>query len=288
MYPSIFKKLRVVVLVLLAAFPALAQAAAASANKPAPLGLLRLKDNPKPGEAARLSNTDFAVDDLASSGAGSSIVIKDGINVLVLEPGSVWTRTLRGPANKVSFLSFQVYASQNTVIDIGATRLGLTSSPIRDNFQLMYDDSAAGTLQWKPLNLHVGSGSFGARNLVALPTLTIRLDPVTDTWDLYSGSRLLADGLPLIAAKKEQRQFVVKAGNEGAWISGLVMADENPLYEDENANGIDDRFEREKRGTLLPANASLVERKFLAQQWMESQRRKAPPALAVARPGNDR
>ena len=63
---------------------------------------------------------------------------------------------------------------------------------------------------------------------------------------------------------------MVRAGKEGAWISGLVLADENPLYDDANNNGIDDRFEVEKRGTALPANAALTDRKLLAQQWKEA------------------
>jgi hypothetical protein len=52
------------------------------------------------------------------------------------------------------------------------------------------------------------------------------------------------------------------AGTEGAWITGVVLADENPIYEDVNANAIDDRFEIVQRGALLPANASKPERQL--------------------------
>ncbi|MSU50106.1 MAG: hypothetical protein EXS37_13650 [Opitutus sp.] len=152
------------------------------------------------------------------------------------------------------------------------------------SLQLMFDDSATGTLQWKTLNFQLGTGKYGGKNLAARPTLTVRLDPGTSTWDLFSGSRLLADNLPMIAARKDQRQFLVRAGGEGAWLTGLVMAAENPLYEDANANGIDDAFERQKRGTLAAASVTIADRNLLAQEWKDAQRKKAPPALFVKRP----
>jgi hypothetical protein len=67
-----------------------------------------------------------------------------------------------------------------------------------------------------------------------------------------------------------------------------VLADENPIYEDANANGIDDRFELAQRGALLPATASKPERQLLAQQWRDSQRVKLPAAFFVQRPLPDR
>jgi hypothetical protein len=63
-----------------------------------------------------------------------------------------------------------------------------------------------------------------------------------------------------------------------------VLADENPIYEDANANSIDDRFEIAERGVLLPVSASKSERQLLAQQWKAAQRANAPPAFYVQRP----
>lgn len=117
-----------------------------------------------------------------------------------------------------------------------------------------------------------------------LPALTVRIDPEAGVWDVFSDSRLLADNLPLIDARKNQREFLLRAGSDGAWLSGLVFSDENPLYEDGNRNGIDDRFERQARGATLAANASRAERGQLAVQWKEQQRVKPPPALHVKRP----
>ena len=261
--------------------------AQSNATPPA-LGLLRLKSAARPNEAAPLVAGKFTVDELSAAGfAGASKARKNNVDYIALDAGKEWARPLRGNPHDVTFVSFQVYASQSTIIEIGAARLGFTASPTSGNLQLMFDDSATGSLQWKTLNFHLGLGSYDGKQFASLPTLTIRLDPITSTWDVYSGSRLLADNLPLIATRKDQRQFLVRAGSEGAWITGLVMADENPLYEDANANGIDDAFEKQKRGAILSASAALADRKALAQEWKEAQRKVAPPALYLKRPMPD-
>ena len=255
----------------------------------APLGLLRLQDTTKRGEVAKLVPSKFAIDALPANGiAGVSKAQKDNLDTLVLEAGKEWSRPLRGSGREVTFASFQVYGSQTTIIEIGGARLGLTAGPIQGSLQLMFDNSTAGSLAWKSLNVHVSTGKYSGKNFAALPTLTVALDPAADCWHLYSGSRLLADHLPLITAKRDNRQFTVKAGTEGAWVCGLVLADENPLFDDANFNGIDDVFERQKLGALLPANAAIPTRQQLAQDWKAAQRAKAPPALFVNRPMPDR
>ena len=266
-----------------------AQPAATPARVAAPLGLSRLQDTIKPGEAGKLVETKFAVDALPANGlAGVSKAKKDNLDTLVLDAGKEWSRSLRGSGREVTFTSFQVYGSQTTIIEVGGARLGLTAGPIPGSLQLMFDNSGTGALAWKSLNVHVSTGRYGGRNFAALPTLTIALDPAAGFWHLYSGSRLLADHLPLIAAIRDNRQFTVKAGTEGAWVCGLVLADENPLYADANFNGIDDGFERQKLGALLPAGAAIATRQQLAQDWKAAQRAKAPPALFVNRPLPDR
>lgn len=259
--------------------------AQSSATPPA-LGLLRLKGAAKPNEAVPLATNKFSIDDLSPSGAaGAAKGRKNNADYLALDAGREWSRPLRGSLHDVTFVSFQLQASQTTIINIAGARLGLTAGPFAGSLQLMYDDSVTGALQWKPLGYHVPTERYGGKNLSALPTLTVRIDPDAGTWDLFSGSRLLADDLPLIVSKKNDRKFVLTAGAEGAWISGLVFADENPLYEDANANGIDDRFEISRRGSLLPVNSS--DRHQLASAWKESQRDAPPPAFFVQRPRPD-
>jgi hypothetical protein len=258
---------------------------AQSNAQPPALGLLRLKNATRENDAAPLAANKFAIDDLSATGvAGASKSKRNNVDYLAFDAGKEWSRPLRGNGKDVTFVSFQVYASQTTIIDIAGARLGVTAGPIPGALQLMFDDSSTGALQWKSLNLHVATGTYGGKPLAALPVLTVALDPATSTWHLYSGSRLLADHLPLIAAKGNDRKFTVTAGKDGAWLAGLVLADENPLYQDDNFNGIDDAFEKQQRGVLLPAAASLSEQQLLAKQWRDAQRAKPPPALFVARP----
>lgn len=259
-------------------------------SKSAPLALLRLTEPTEAGDAAKLASTKFAIDPLTAVGVpGLSTARKDNADYLALDAGKEFTRSLRGSVREVTFVSFQIYGSQTTIIEIGGARLGLTSSPLQNGLQLMYDDSTNGTLQWKSLNVHVPTARYAGKPLAALHPITIRLDPAAGVWDLFSGSRLLADSLPLIASRRDNRDFTLKAGTDGGWLVGLVLSDENPLYEDANANGIDDAFERQKRaGLLLPATATPTERHQLASDWKVAQHAKPPPSLVVSRPLPDR
>jgi len=256
---------------------------------PRALGLLRLRSATHASDPTPLAAGKFAVDDLSASGiAGASKSNRNNVDYVALDSGKEWARPIRGNANDVTFVSFQVYASQTTIIDIAGARLGLTTGPMTGGLQLMFDDSATGALQWTPLYYHVATDKYDGKNLAALPTMTVRLDTEAGTWDLYSGSRLLAENLPLIESKKSDRQFNIRAGTEGAWIAGLVLADENPIYEDANANAIDDRFEVARRGSLLPVRAARAERKLLTQEWRDAQRASPPEPFFVARPFSDR
>ena len=122
-------------------------AATTPARVAAPLGLLRLQDAAKPGEAGKLVETKFAVDALPANGlAGVSKAQKDNLDTLVLDAGKDWSRSLRGSGREVTFASFQVYGSQTTIIEVGGARLGLTAGPIPGSLQLMFDNSGTGAL----------------------------------------------------------------------------------------------------------------------------------------------
>ncbi len=208
--------------------------------------------------------------------------------MLVLAPTAEWSRPLRGAAKDITFVSFQVYASENTVIEVGGARLGVTASSSSGRLQLMYDNVRNGALQWRGLGVIMAAEPYNGTRLAPLPILTVRLDPEMDVWDLYSDSRLLAHGLPLIASKKDDRKITVKPGVAGAWVCGLVLSDENPLYEDTNSNGLDDRFEQKERGSLLARNVPEPVRAMLANRWKASQRENGTPVLYFKRPLPDR
>ncbi|MGH7956605.1 MAG: hypothetical protein ACREH8_06305 [Opitutaceae bacterium] len=249
----------------------------------------RLAENVKPGSPAPVAANKFAVDALSTDGsAGSAKSRKAGLDVVTLPPGTEWSRPLRGSGAEPQFISFLFCASESTIIEIGGARLGVTLSPASGSLQFMFDEQGSGGLQWRSLGLHAPLEEFEGETLVSLPLLTVHLDPAAGVWSLYAGARLAADHLPLMSGSNTQQKFALKAGNGGAWLCQLIMADENPLYEDMNANGIDDAFENQKRGSLLATNASLADRKILAQQWQAGQRTSSPPPLSVRRPIPDR
>ncbi len=291
--PALVHLLPGAVLVLVAVSPSTAFASAAARGTPprpvAPLGLNRLQPAAVAGQPAALPPGRFVVDALAPGAApGVTRLRRDSNDLLALAAGAEWARPLRGSGPEAAYVSFQVYASVSTIVDVGGVRLGFTLGPAGRSLQLMYDDASAGSLQWKPLHLHLATGTYGGRSLAAVPTLTVRLDPATHTWDLYSGARLVAGALPLITSRPAGGQFRVRAGNEGAWLSGLVLADEHPLFEDTNTNGIDDAAERRLRGGLVSSTLGPVDRQAILREWREDQRRMPPAALFVDRPAPDR
>jgi hypothetical protein len=122
-----------------------------------------------------------------------------------------------------------------------------------------------------------------------LPVLTARLDGTAGIWDLYVGSRLGAVDLPLPKLPPgATKQFSVRAGNTGARVCGLISSDDNPLFEDENRNGVDDTFERQQNpGAPLAARSSGHARAQLAQAWQQDQQARQVQAWAVQRPRPD-
>lgn len=150
--------------------------AQSNATPPA-LGLLRLKNATRANDAAPLAAGKFSVDDLSTSGAaGASKSKRNNVDYVALDSGKESARPLRGNAKDVTFVSFQVYASQGTIIDIAGVRLGLTAGPMTGGMQLMFDDSTTGVPQWKSLNYQVSTGKYDGKSFAALPTMTVRLD----------------------------------------------------------------------------------------------------------------
>jgi len=205
---------------------------------------------------------------------------KNNVEFLALDPSHEWSRPLRGSVRNAAFVSFQAYASQSTIIDIGGAKFGVTASDVVGYAQLMMK---SGSDDWRSLSVHLPFERYEGKMLAALPVITVRLDPSAGVFDIYSDARLLADNLPL-SSNPGARRFVLTPGPSGAWITGLVQSDENPLYEDSNDNGIDDQFEQRKKGRLLVSNASISDRKQLAQEWRIDQMTSVPPALFFNRP----
>lgn len=259
----------------------------APAKATPPLGLPRIASDASAPSAASISASKISVDTLLPQG-GAALVkdVKSGIDYVAIEPGREWVRPLRGNARDVSFISFHVYASQTTIIEIGGIRLGATMGPVVGGLQLMYDDNSGTAPEWKSLNLYFQTDKYKGKDLAALPVITIRMDPSAGVWDLFAGSWLMADNLPLPRVSSAS-QFRLRAGSGGAWIMGLVQSDENPLFVDTNANGVDDTFESRQPSGLLPAATSISARKSLVQSWKSSQRAAPPVPIVTRRPASD-
>lgn len=180
------------------------------------------------------------------------------------------------------FVSFSVYGSVGTIVEAGGARLGIVDSDVDGYAQLAVDENS----KWRLLGIHVPLKKFEGNWLAAFQVLTVRLDRADGSWDLYHNAKLVAEDLPFDASIKHN-QFVVKAGEEGAMINGLLQSDVNPLYADENGNGVDDTFERQKRGRLLAKSDGKADRKQLIADWRKHQRTSPPPALFVNLPRPD-
>jgi hypothetical protein len=115
--------------------------------------------------------------------------------------------------------------------------------------------------------------------------LTIRIDANAGTWDLFVFRQLVATDIPLSKYDPlADRKFRLTAGESGAWLLGWVNADKNPLWEDTNGNGIEDAFEIQRHGSLLPVNATPGERADLAREFQQHHRAAIPPAWSLKRP----
>jgi hypothetical protein len=248
--------------------------------------LPRLKTTGK-SDAPRLAPTKVTVADLSPQGtAGARTVTKQNLNYLALDAGKTWSRPLRGSPTGTTFVSFLAYASVGTVLDIGGAQLTVKPSTKAGYAQVGWTGPAAGSSTPPLLGLMRLEKHNGA-DLVALPVLTLRLDPAAGVWDLYSFHRLVADDVPLPAAK-DARQFSLTPGAQGAWVLNLVTSDENPLFLDANNNGIDDAFEKAQPGNkLLAANANAAQRTQLVQTWKTAQKTANVPAWKIRRPVPD-
>ena len=254
---------------------------------PAPLGLPRLKEQTQAGAAAPVARSKFAESDLTVRGvAGARNGEKRGARFLALDATKGWSQPLRGRPGDILFVSFSVNGSLGTVIEVGGARFIVVESAVTRYATLVLDESTPAGVKWRELGLHSPLEQYEGHQLAAFSVLTVRLEPANSVFDLYQGSRLVADDLPYNSGK-DNRLVTLYGGDAGAMINGLVQSDENPLYEDTNANGIDDRFEQQKNGRLLAANAPKAERQTLIQQWRDSQRTTRPAALFVNLPRPD-
>lgn len=267
------------------------------ARKPAPvpLGLPRLKPATRTGDPAPIGASKFDVDPLAVAANAPGLVQQEqGANAyLAIDSGGAWTRSLRGSPKAVVFVSFYANISYDTRIDLAGAILTLQPGKRAGHADLMIGaPDQTGSVAWKPLKYQVPLDTYGGRQLAALPVFTVRLDPAAGVWDIYAGVRQIADGLPLVATdgkKQPSRTMSIKAGSAGAWLGGVVVSDENPLFVDLNANGIEDAYEQaQNEGALLAAGTTAADRSKFAAAWRKNLVKVPPTVLTLSRLQPDR
>lgn len=249
--------------------------------------LPRLKKHGKPGEGVAVPKAHATVHELSSNGKASNRSAKSqGVDFLSVDARTSWSTTVRGAADDVTFVSFFVYASVDTSIDIGGAKLLIKPSTKAGYAQMKIGTKTAKGVQWRDFGGPVKLETYGGASLAALPVLTARLDGAANVWDLYVGSRLGAVDVPLPKlARTAPRQFFVHAGPQGARVCGLISSDDNPIVVDDNRNGIDDTFEKQRNsGTLLSATSGKTARSTVAQAWQRDQQTRQVQAWAVQRP----
>lgn len=207
---------------------------------------------------------------------------RDGVKFWTLEPAEATSLRLTGSGLDISFVSFSIYGSSGTVISVGGAVFGIVDSGANGFADVRV---LSGSETWRTLGLHVPYLQYEGKSLASLPVLTVRLKPAAGVFDVYAGSRMIAEDMPLAADPDEW--FTVTTGPSGAWVSGLVQSEDNPFYEDTNRNGVDDSFELKKNGQLLSRNLSVEERHRLIAEWRNDQRMNRPPALFTNRPRPD-
>jgi hypothetical protein len=233
----------------------------------------------------RLTQDKVAAVKLRATGSGTSLTVRDGFKILEIAPGGEWSQHLRGKVDDITFASFMVWGSEESVLDIGGARLVV--QPGRSGYADFVVPAALGRGAAPLVGFTVKLEQHRGMTLAAAPVFTVRLDESAGVWDLYVFDRLLAGNLPL--KKDSPRSFSVQSGKSGAIVLGLVLSDENPLFLDANANGIDDTFEKSKKnGVLLAAKAPTAERAALLAEWKLSQPKVPPKTWPVRRPSPDR
>jgi len=241
--------------------------------------LPRLKAPGKPEDSRAMAREHATVHDLAPNGKPSAHARNDqNVDYLAIDPGRSWASPVRGAAKDTTFVSFFVYASVGTSIDIAGAKIVVRASAQPDRVQLQIGHPGTKGIQWRNFGGPVRLEPYGGVPLAALPVLTVRLDGMAGVWDLYVGGRLGAVDLPLPALPRgATKQFTVHGGSGGARVCGLISSDDNPLFTDENRNGIDDAFELQRSGGApLAARSTGASRAQLAKAWQEDQQARQP------------
>lgn len=144
-----------------------------------------------------------------------------------------------------------------TVIDIDGAVVGIrTYSNPKANYDngirtaeiVVLEGDTETDREWLPTNALVQMSRSDSTLMSGAPPLTIRFDWASSepVWDLFLGRKRLLSGIGLLEGKRSGG-LRIRVGNEGvARLHGFVVSKENPLFEDENLNGVEDALESDE------------------------------------------
>jgi hypothetical protein len=217
---------------------------------------------------------------------GSSQLQVSGLRVLAIQAQREWVHTFQGPSGSTRFVSLHVYPSVGSIVQVGGARLGFVETPSGKSVQLMVDTLTGGHVEWKKLPIQIRTSLYRGAQLAVLPPVTIRLDTTRGVWDLFIGPRLAKAGLPMLPGISQSSDVSIRGGSAGIWVMGLLGSPYNPLFRDEDGDGVDDTIQTIAR-ERAPAGRS-PSREDVITVWQEELRKRPPVPLFAKAPTPDK
>ncbi len=202
--------------------------------------------------------------------------------VQIIPKGADWTHPLRRKSGTELYVTIVLTASLNTRFDIGPWGFRLAESG--NSFEVALQYLPAGESVWKDTGIVSALDDFAGSRLAALPVLTLRFAEDVKGVELFANMTPLSTldpGTSTEGKAVSSKSIRISGGAHGAWLSSIVQADTNPLYVDDNANGIDDDFEA---AYSRSANKTSSSRDSVRSAWKGYQFSVGSQSLIVDRP----
>lgn len=211
---------------------------------------------------------------------------RGGVGYLEIEPGAGWNGKLRAGRGRVAYVTFTLNASLGTTVNVGGATIAIQPTQREGAYAaIMSGKLQAGSIDWQPLNHEVPLLPFGGMPMATLDVVTVKIDRSAQRWTIWFRDALVAEDLPLIPGRDgAPARIAITTGDAGAWLCGLVCADENPLFEDRNDNGVPDDFEIAVLGQKLELSAEAEVVAVLRAAWAEEKLTRPPAEFVLTTP----
>lgn len=235
-----------------------------------PQGLRRLAGLPaRPGETAiparAISIVDLAAPEVA--GAAGRVTTQGHTRYLSLPADTEWSTPLRPLKPGANYVTFTALLSLGSVVSVDSAYVSLAKSEHAGYATVMVGYRQGEDIVWLSLMHDVRLHSYSGQLMGSLNMVTICTDTELSRWSILTVDQLAGYDLPLGPVEPGPRRFAVTTGPGGAAVCGLACAEEHPVYEDANANGIRDSFETKLLGAPLKRDASRETRDRLVHAW---------------------